>query len=298
MTAFLAISVDTAFYTPGEFTFTKLLESPVITPLNNFLYNSVSANLAQHGLHPRYQHLLVNIPQLLGPATALLFLLRRSHVTMTLISAVSGLLLLSVFPHQEARFLLPAVPLILASVSLPRVQKRFWISSWVLFNVVLGIVMGIYHQGGIVPVQMHIAKTNESVGHAFWWKTYSPPIWLLNGKNEELKTIDLMGMPGEKMLEQVAAVLPACRTRKIPKLGDRAAVYLVAPRSAYFLRPYQNANGSKDMALEEVWSYRRHLNLDDMDIPDDGFWKTMGRIVGDRGLVVWRVTRNCWSKQK
>lgn len=275
----------------------KLFRNPVITPLNNFLYNSDSTNLAQHGLHPRYQHFLINLPQLLGPAIALFSLLRRSQVTMPLVSAISGIAFLSIFPHQEARFLLPAVPLILASVPLPRVQRKFWISSWILFNVLLGVIMGVYHQGGIVPAQMHIAKTNETVSHAFWWKTYSPPTWLLNGKNEELKTVDLMGMPGEKMLKEISATLPTCRTRKIPKLGERAAIYLVAPQSAHFLQPYLDDPKHQNISLEHVWSYKQHLNLDDMDIPEDGFWKTMGRVVGDRGLVIWRVSRNCWSKE-
>jgi len=215
---------------------------------------------------------------------------------MTLVSALSGIVCLSIFPHQEARFLLPAVPLILASVSLPRAQTKFWISTWILFNVVLGVLMGIYHQGGIVPVQMHIAKTNETVTRAFWWKTYSPPTWLLNGKNEELETIDLMGMRGEKMLEEVKAALPACRTRKPPKIEGRGAVYLIAPRSAYFLHPYHDATKREDISLEEVWSYKQHLNLDDMDIPEHGFRKTMARVVGGRGLVIWRVTRNCWAQ--
>jgi phosphatidylinositol glycan class Z len=157
--------------------------------------------------------------------------------------------------------------------------------------------MGVYHQGGIVPVQMHIAKTNETVSHAFWWKTYSPPIWLLNGKNEELRTVDLMGMPGDKMLEQVKTALPPCRTRKPPKIEGRDAVYLVAPRSAEFLAPYKSTQVREAVSLEEVWSYKRHLNLDDMDFAEDGVWKTLGRVVGDRGLVIWRVTRNCWSTQ-
>ncbi|KAF1957262.1 hypothetical protein CC80DRAFT_491415 [Byssothecium circinans] len=294
LTAFIAISVDTAFYTPGELTFSNIFHNPVITPLNNFLYNADSANLAHHGIHPRYQHFFVNLPQLLGPAMALLFFLRRSDFTTpTLLSAFSGIALLSVFPHQEARFLLPAVPLILASVRLPLVQTRFWVSVWIFFNMMLGALMGIYHQGGIVPVQMHIAKTNETVTHAFWWKTYSPPIWLLNGKNEELKTVDLMGMQGEKMLAEVKSALPTCRTRKPPKLEGRGAVYLVAPRSAYFLQPYQDSAKREELSLKEVWSYRRHLNLDDMDFAEGGFWKTIGRVVGDRGLVVWRVTKNC-----
>ena len=38
------------------------------TPANSFKYNSDPANLAQHGLHPWYTHLLVNMPMLFGPA--------------------------------------------------------------------------------------------------------------------------------------------------------------------------------------------------------------------------------------
>ncbi|KAF2128568.1 glycosyltransferase family 22 protein [Dothidotthia symphoricarpi CBS 119687] len=295
-TAFLAICVDTAFYTPGDFTFSKAFQNPVVTPFNNFLYNSDSANLAQHGIHPRYQHFLVNLPQLLGPAFPLLFFIRRAHLTPVLVSALSGTALLSIFPHQEARFLLPAVPLILSSIRFPSSRfRKLGLSTWIIFNVVLGVLMGVYHQGGIVPVQMHIAKTNETVTHAFWWKTYSPPIWLLNGKNEELTTVDLMGIPGEQMLNKVKEALPTCRTRKLPRL-DRGAIYLVAPRSAYFLKPFQTLTSREEILLEEVWTYRRHLNLDDMDFGDDGFWKTMGRVVGDRGLVVWQVTRNCWAE--
>jgi phosphatidylinositol glycan class Z len=297
-TAFLAICVDTASYTPGEFTFTNVFNSPVVTPLNNFIYNSDAANLAQHGIHPRYQHFLVNLPQLLGPAFPLLFFLRRSNISPILVSALSGVALLSIFPHQEARFLLPAVPLILSSIRVPSPQlRKVWIATWVIFNLGLGMLMGVYHQGGIVPVQMNIAKSNETITHAFWWKTYSPPTWLLNGKNEELTTIDLMGMPGSQMLEKIKTALPTCRTRKPPKIQGRGAVYLIAPRSAYFLTPYQDAAQREEISLEYVWSYRQHLNLDDMDFADGGVWPTLRRVVGDRGLVVWRVTRNCWATE-
>lgn len=265
--------------------------------MNNFLYNSDSANLAQHGIHPRYQHFLVNLPQLLGPAFPLIFFLRRSHINASLVSALSGISFLSIFPHQEARFLLPAVPLILSSIRLPYnlTLRKTWTATWIIFNLVLGLLMGVYHQGGIVPVQTHIASSSEFVTHAFWWKTYSPPTWLLNGKNEELATIDLMGMPATDMLANVTAALPACRTRKPPKIAGVGAVYLVAPRSAHALKPYQDPANRDEIELEEVWSYRQHLNLDDMDFGDDGVWPTLSRVVGDRGLVVWRVTRNCWG---
>jgi hypothetical protein len=38
----------------------------VVTPWNAFRYNRKTANLATHGLHPRYLHLLVNLPLLFG----------------------------------------------------------------------------------------------------------------------------------------------------------------------------------------------------------------------------------------
>lgn len=41
---------------------------PPITPLNLLRYNLKASNLQDHGLHPRYLHLLVNWPMLLGPA--------------------------------------------------------------------------------------------------------------------------------------------------------------------------------------------------------------------------------------
>ena len=297
-TAFVAICVDTASYTPGDVGFSTVFTEPVITPLNNFLYNSDTTNLAQHGIHPYYQHFLANLPQLLGPAFPLLFFLRRSHINTSLVSALSGVALLSIFPHQEARFLLPAIPLILSSIRLPYnpTLRKTWTTTWIIFNLALGLLMGVYHQGGIVPVQTHIAKSPANISHAFWWKTYSPPTWLLNGKNEELTTVDLIGMPAHQMLSNLTAVLPPCRTRKPPKIDEnRGDVYLVAPRSAYALKPFQDPANPGEIELEEVWSYRQHLNLDDMDFGDDGVWPTLSRVVGDRGLVIWRVTRNCWA---
>jgi phosphatidylinositol glycan class Z len=212
-----------------------------------------------------------------------------------LISAVSGIALLSLFPHQEARFLLPAVPLILSSIRLPSLRfRKAWVVAWVLFNLAMGVLMGVYHQGGIVPVQMHIAKTNEVVSNAFWWKTYSPPIWLLNGKNENLTTVDLMGMPRDEMLEKVKDVLPSCRTRAPPKL-NRGATYLITPRSANIQQSYLDNSTNDEITMYEVWSYRKHLNLDDMDFKNDGVWSTLSRVVGNRGIVIWRVSKNCWS---
>ncbi len=39
----------------------------VLTPYNFLLYNLSSENLAQHGLHPRWLHLVVNLPMIISP---------------------------------------------------------------------------------------------------------------------------------------------------------------------------------------------------------------------------------------
>lgn len=294
-TTLIAIALDTAFYSATPITWADLLYRPVITPLNNFYYNSVTENLAQHGLHPWYQHLLANIPLLLGPGAVLLF--TRPHLSIRLYSAVSGLVVLSIFQHQEARFLLPTVPLILSSVRLPsnRTVLRVWVGSWIAFNLALGLLMGIYHQGGIVPGQVFMSNQPDAT-NAIWWKTYSPPIWLLDGKNEVLQTKDVMGMKGEALLNQLTS-LATCDTpadrRNQEYLKEKNGTYLIAPASATWLDQHLPNKGLQGLRFREVWRYRQHLNLDDLDFGDDGVWNTLTRVVGRRGLVAWRVTKSC-----
>ncbi|KAK5990268.1 GPI mannosyltransferase 4 [Cladobotryum mycophilum] len=299
-TTLVAIALDTAFYTPGHITWTDLITNPVITPLNNFLYNSQTGNLAQHGLHPWYQHLLANLPQLLGPAAILLF--TQPHLSLRLYSAISGLFVLSIFQHQEARFLLPTVPLILSSVQLPRnrIVLQLWTAGWVIFNLFFGVLMGIYHQGGIVPGQVFMSNQPDAT-HAIWWKTYSPPIWLLNGKNEVLQTSDVMGMKGDILLEKLTD-LATCDTpadrRNQEYLKEKNGTYLIAPASATWLDPFLPNKGLEGLRFREVWRYRQHLNLDDMDFGDDGVWNTLSRVIGRRGLVAWRVTKSCGTEDR
>ncbi|EDN91139.1 hypothetical protein SS1G_00542 [Sclerotinia sclerotiorum 1980 UF-70] len=158
--------------------------------------------------------------------------------------------------------------------------------------MLLGLLMGVYHQGGVVPTQVFLSKQLDAT-HAIWWKTYSPPIWLLNGKNEVLDTHDLMGIKGELMIEEVTK-LATC----LPKFGEELleATYLIAPTSATFLDKY-TANQT-DLYFEGVWKYEKHFNLDDMDFGDDGFWNTITRVIGRRGIAAWRVTMDCSEEKK
>lgn len=295
VTTLIAIALDTAFYNSEPISWADLIYRPVFTPLNNFRYNSATENLAQHGLHPWYQHLLFNLPMLIGPAV--LLLVTQPRLTNRLCSAVSGLFVLSLFQHQEARFLLPTVPLILSSVKIPKQKalRQVWTASWIIFNLVFGLLMGTYHQGGVVPGQVFMSRQPDAT-QAIWWKTYTPPIWLLNGKNEVLRTRDVMGMKGETLLEELTQ-LATCDTpadrRNQEYLKEKNGTYLIAPASATWLDPYLPNKGLEGLRFREVWRYRQHLNLDDLDFGDDGVWNTLSRVIGRRGLVAWRVTKSC-----
>lgn len=214
---------------------------------------------------------------------------------MRALSALSATMLLSLFPHQEPRFLLPAVPLLLSCV--PMRRSRLLLVVWVIFNAAMGFLMGVYHQGGVVPTQLAMRDiVSSSTTHytpsatVFWWKTYSPPLWLLGGDNQttEIQTQDLMGMSGVEMMLQLEQVVPSC--------SNPSYVFLVAPTSADFLDDYAvSVRQSRDqnLQLHPLWSYRKHLNLDDMDFGDDGVLPTLKRVVGRRGLGVWSVRRSC-----
>lgn len=308
--AFLAISTDTMFYQPSSSTsfralFATLYRSPTITPLNNILYNIQSSNLAEHGLHPHYQHFLVNLPQLLGPAFILLLLPLYPFITAKLssllsnprfTSALGGTLLLSIFPHQEPRFLLPCIPLLLTCIRLPtskRSTRLFW-TSWITFNALFGILMGIYHQGGIIPTQIaipslieshHGTRSSTTTATVFWWKTYPAPRYLLGNTTHDITTIDLMGFPISDLPSRLETDVASC-----PSLftHSSAATFFVAPLSA----PTPDWK-THELNATQIWTYRRHINLDDLDIPGDGLLGTLRRVVGRRGLGVWTVERIC-----
>jgi phosphatidylinositol glycan class Z len=337
LTTIVAVATDTAFYHGSESTksfaalFSALRHSPVITPLNNLLYNSQTSNLAEHGLHPHYQHFLVNLPQLLGPAMILLLTLGYPMTTAKLTAmssnsrltaAATGTLILSLIPHQEPRFLLPCIPLLLTCVHLPSTadwRRYFWI-SWIIFNATLGILMGVYHQGGIMPAQLALPSlfqhTNPSASHidVFWWKTYPPPTYLLgtygdsgSGSNSALSitSVASMGMPQSELLQTISLALeehgvPCSGPSLIPSfLHAPKEYYIAAPLSAWRSgKPFDRTDLSfvtdwPALNLTHLATFPKHVNLDDMDFGEEGVYNTLARVLGRRGLGVWRVERSC-----
>lgn len=62
-----AAGTCTAFLVADTLYFRGTLNDPVVTPFNFLTYNFASQNLAEHGLHPRWLHVFVNVPMLFGP---------------------------------------------------------------------------------------------------------------------------------------------------------------------------------------------------------------------------------------
>ncbi|CAR24718.1 glycosylphosphatidylinositol-alpha 1,2 mannosyltransferase [Lachancea thermotolerans CBS 6340] len=166
-----------------------------VTPLNNLLYNLQDANLAQHGLHPRYTHVLVNVPQMLGPIMVF-FVSKKQKINLALLSCISGLLILSLFRHQELRFLVPLFPLFCISIDLEKLNTfpypKLIAKTWVAFNIVFGIIMGSLHQRGVVTAIQRLAEKQEHVDVHLWWKTYSPPTWLYMNNNLTVSTTNFV----------------------------------------------------------------------------------------------------------
>lgn len=178
----------------------------VLTPYNFIKYNMNSDNLAQHGIHPRITHILVNIPLLyniLGLAGIYSFLhliyrgaMKRwsslprvqSIIGLMTTSFVVPVVILSIFPHQEPRFLIGCtLPIVfLYSQKIRNVTehqvitkqengytafmkkdikldiKDYILALWYIINIVLTLFFGYIHQAGISPLINHLYKELEA----------------------------------------------------------------------------------------------------------------------------------------
>ena len=185
-----------------------------VTPWNFIRYNTNSDNLNLHGLHRRGLHFAVNMHLMLGPMYWLLiYILIRLFMdginsirvpaerailyedwkdaivfnSFLWISAFLPVLILSIIPHQEPRFItsviFPAVLLCGVFLKNNTLSAWFW-PFWLIFNA-LGIVWyGFLHQAGVVPSVLHMSKVvheraSEEQMNLVFWRTYMIPQHLL-----------------------------------------------------------------------------------------------------------------------
>ncbi|KAH3679563.1 hypothetical protein WICMUC_000896 [Wickerhamomyces mucosus] len=252
--SYILILIDTKFFGSDNY---------IITPLNNLLYNTEIESLQHHGLHPRYTHILINLPQIIGPI--IIPFLFRNHYKSSLsyLSVWSGIISLSIFPHQELRFLIPLLPLVsncidFQSMENPNTVNRI-IKVWIGFNLFFGILMGSLHQRGVL-VALEYLRSNNYEGSQIWWKTYKPPTWLLGSTDLNISIdeiqhgnnnlVDLMGAHSSKLVEAISV------------LGND--IILITPRSSIPILESIN----KTISYELIWRYHYHLDFDHFDFDD------------------------------
>lgn len=218
LTFCLCVIADSFYY--STLTFKELLYGNVtvasltVTPFNFILYNTKEEKLSEHGIHPYFLHLAVNIPLLHGVlglaglwtvSKYFAYLIFRpitakpkiySMATMLLCSFITPVLALSSIPHQEPRFLLPTlVPLVLlhsdkiSIYALPKFKfrKHFLFLLWQVWNIICVIFFGFLHQGGVTKSMVYIhdfvaTQPPSAKFQVFFSHIYSPPTFLLMRK--------------------------------------------------------------------------------------------------------------------
>ena len=213
-TSILWISMDTNYYNKKD--------QIQITPWNAFQYNRQVSNLQHHGIHPHYLHLVVNMPLLYGPLALYFYYTElnpflsvpQTTTTKTTTKSVnnhntnnnisrrvycriiiwSGLLGLSIAPHQEPRFLLPlAYPLVQLYSTTTIFQNKLFQSIWWIWTISVGCWFSFYHQSAVIP-SLHYLTTlsqQQSSKAIIYYHTYMPPTFMLSSSNIKLVMGDI-----------------------------------------------------------------------------------------------------------
>ena len=137
-----------------------------------------------------------------------------------------------------------------------------------------------------MPAQNYIAEHLGNATTVIWWKTYSPPTWLLGEMSERCSTVDLMGAKWSVVEERLEQGKGGCGVESGEKSKE---TYLVAPLA---MNVEQYVGGGKQLyRLRKVWVYRSHLGLDDLDFDFEkhGVLGVVMKVWDSRGLGIWRV---------
>ncbi|KAL1465144.1 hypothetical protein WDU94_004734 [Cyamophila willieti] len=270
--ACVAILSDSLYY--GKTTLQALLDcnlyigySFTVTPYNFVKYNMNPKNLAQHGLHPYLTHTVINLPLLYNVLAVMAFVavckimivamrkqwnslprVQSTHFLM-LLSLFTPLFFLSLFPHQEPRFI---IPLTLPMVFLfsPHIYAANWgmqeqadgsyrlsergksgvagisvagklIRLWFLCNMSLTLVFGFLHQAGVYSMVKHMVgemhrKPPATEIHLVTTYTYTMPLSLLAIPNyQNTLYLDKKGKKYRKKQDFFTYELGSATTRQL-----------------------------------------------------------------------------------
>ncbi|XP_075558550.1 phosphatidylinositol glycan anchor biosynthesis class Z [Dermacentor variabilis] len=215
------IMFDTFYFHPETFS----RDGPrrlVVAPLNFILYNLDTANLELHGRHPNFLHLLVNFPLLFNvlgipalwasckvlydrlsrtsrPVCPETLTVSKTFDTVAACTLLLPLCALSLFKHQEPRFLVPLlIPVVLMAHR--HFSTKLMEFCWGLLNILFIVFFGYVHQGGLIPCMLnvhgHLAQYKPNVSATVMFAhTYMPPRHLLTVKegSAAVEIVDMMG---------------------------------------------------------------------------------------------------------
>ncbi|XP_007896992.1 GPI mannosyltransferase 4-like [Callorhinchus milii] len=272
----------------------------VLSPINFIVYNFQPKNLIAHGSHPWFTHLTVNSLMLFGVLHFSAIVTGIQMVTgkfahkagsqkqqwesklaaqSPALSPITGyimlvyfvpLIILSLFSHQEARFIIPLiVPLVILTA--PKYELVRWKVVVVMFNVFGSVLFGCLHQGGLIPCLSYLEKTlhsntpivDQHKHNLVFYHTYMPPRYLLNIRKDQdsVRIIDLGGAEVSVLHKTVSELLDDLSSKHIGSDQDMN-IYIVAPGTV------QEVVKNSGLSLQTTASFFPHLSMEDPpDLP-------------------------------
>ncbi|XP_078062402.1 GPI alpha-1,2-mannosyltransferase 4-like [Mustelus asterias] len=272
-----------------------------LTPLNFIRYNLDPENLSTHGRHPWFTHLTVNgllmfgVLHLSAVITAFRIIIHKcvcaggchvprkqqfekklqTHfpsVTEATPSVAEYLILvyfvpliiLSLFSHQEARFLSPLIaPVVIhGAFNYDVLRGRTVI---IVFNILCSVLFGCMHQGGLIPCLSYLEKAlhsedpmaNQPEHNLIFYHTYMPPRYLLNIRSdqESIKIIDLGGSDVSVLNNTVDGLLDDLSSKHTEH--NQINIYIIAPGTVEYTMK------CCDFQWVTVASFFPHLSMED-----------------------------------
>ncbi|XP_007896713.2 GPI mannosyltransferase 4 isoform X2 [Callorhinchus milii] len=273
----------------------KISQHLVITPVNLIMYNLDPKSLVAHGSHPWFTHLTVNSLMLFGVLHFSAVVTSIQMVTgkfahkagsqkqqwenklaaqFPAVSPFTGyivlvyfvpLFILSVFSHQEARYISPLIiPLVILTA--PKYELVRWKVVVVMFNVFGSVLFGCLHQGGLIPCLSYLEKTlhsntpivDQHKHNLVFYHTYMPPRYLLNIRKDQdsVRIIDLGGAEVSVLHKTVSELLDDVSFKHIGSDQDMN-IYIVAPGTV------QEVVKNSGLSLQTIASFFPHLSMED-----------------------------------
>ncbi len=235
----------------------------------------------------------------------------RNASALATFTLCSSLVALSLFPHQEPRFLLPlAVPcVLLGSNALRRrfpsftgPRRRPLLTAWYAFNVGMLLSFGFCHQGGVLPVVRWLGEEAGGGGPpgevpVVFTHTYMPPRFPLlqsakgvetkpylhgdHAKRRRYKFVDLSGAPESEVATELASL-----ALRAPPSKARAPLLVAAPHVARRIEAAAAAAaaamGGKELELEELEHFFPHVSAE--AAPDVGISSLVTQVMSAPSL--------------